>query len=322
MRLAFRTSLAVATVLASTTAAHAESSPQDRAAAQSFFDRAMSLMKDSKFPDACPLLEESQRLDPAQGTQFQLARCYESEGRVASAWIQYVDVADAAKAGGNAEREKVARQHADAVAPRVPKLVIEVATTNGEGVEVKRDGVVLRKIQWGMAVPVDPGKHAVTASATGRAPFETQVDVKEGGSAKVTVPELAKAAAVPPPTPIASAAPPPPAAPRSSTQRTIGLVVGGVGVAAFGASIFIALAAKSKAGDTGANCVADRCNQAGLDTRSDAVKLGTTATIVGTVGLLAVAGGATLWLTAPKPGETASLGLTPMLGGVAARGAF
>jgi hypothetical protein len=326
MRSSFVRGAALTFALALAGSAHADPSPQDRAASQSFFDRGMALMKDGKFADACPLLEESQRLDPAQGTQFQLAKCFEGQGRVASAWAQYVDVADASKAAGNADREKVARAAADKVAPRIPKLSIVVAPANGDAIEVKRDGVAVRKIQWGQPVPVDPGKHVISASAAGKTSFDTTIDVKEGGSAEVKVPELAVSKAPPP---VASAGPapatttaPPAAEPPSSTQRTVGLVVGGVGVVAFGTSVVLALSAKSKANDTGANCVGDRCNQAGIDTRDSAMKLGTVATVVGTVGLLAVAGGVTLWLTAPKSSDAATLGISPTLGGLAATGRF
>ena len=328
MRPSFVRALALTSAMVVVGSVHADPSPQDRAAAQSFFDRGMGLMKDGKFADACPLLEESQRLDPAQGTQFQLAKCFEGQGRVASAWAQYVDVADASKAAGNADREKVARAAADKVAPRIPKLSIQVAAENGDGVEVKRDGFVVRKAQWGQPVPVDPGKHTISATSAGRKPFEAQVDVKESATAEVKVPVLAAGQVAPPP--VASAPPPassdssiglaPP--PPSSTQRTAGLIVSGVGVVAFGASVVLALSAKSKANDTGANCVGDRCNQAGIDTRTDATKLGNVATIVGTVGLLAVAGGVTLWLTAPKPGDTRAVGLSPTPSGLAATGWF
>ena len=46
-------------------------------AAQQAFDEGMKLLDQGKTADACPKLEESQRLDPAMGTQFRLAECWE-----------------------------------------------------------------------------------------------------------------------------------------------------------------------------------------------------------------------------------------------------
>ncbi len=96
----------------------------DTAAAQALFDAAKQLMAQGKYADACPRLEESQRLDPGIGTQFNLAACYEQLGRTASAWSMFLEVAGASKAAGQLEREKVARQRAAALEPRLIRLTI------------------------------------------------------------------------------------------------------------------------------------------------------------------------------------------------------
>jgi len=57
----------------------------DAPAAQALFDEAKRAMADGRWAEACPKLEESERLDPSIGTAFNLARCYEHVGRIASA---------------------------------------------------------------------------------------------------------------------------------------------------------------------------------------------------------------------------------------------
>ena len=47
--------------------------------------------------------------DPALGTRFQLASCWENIGRPTSAWSLFLDVADGAHAAGSALRESTAR---------------------------------------------------------------------------------------------------------------------------------------------------------------------------------------------------------------------
>src|SRR6516164_3682204 len=73
--------------------AHAQASPQDQAVAQSLYDEAKTLMNAKNFVQACPKLEESQRLDPSPATEFHLADCYEQVGRTASAWAAFLEVA-------------------------------------------------------------------------------------------------------------------------------------------------------------------------------------------------------------------------------------
>src|SRR5258705_13207662 len=93
----------------SSAAARAQSG--DSAVAQALFDQAKQLLADGRTAEACPKLEESQRLEPRSGTLINLARCYEQLGRLASAWSKYIEAATSAKASGNTEREAVARQY-------------------------------------------------------------------------------------------------------------------------------------------------------------------------------------------------------------------
>src|SRR4051812_4594743 len=114
---------AVAAVCFSAGTARAQAAA-DPAAAQALFDEAMALMKADKFAEACPKLEASLRLDPAMGTEFNLAGCLERQGQLAKAWAHFVNVADAARAAKQHEREKGARQRAQALEPRLPRLTV------------------------------------------------------------------------------------------------------------------------------------------------------------------------------------------------------
>ena len=68
------------------------------AAAEALFERGRELMAQRRVKEACPLFEESQRLDAGIGTQFNLAACYEAAGRFASAYTLFLEVAEAARA--------------------------------------------------------------------------------------------------------------------------------------------------------------------------------------------------------------------------------
>ncbi|WP_437629465.1 hypothetical protein [Sorangium sp. So ce854] len=228
----------------------------DTAAAQALFDAARQLMAQGKHADACPKLEESQRLDPGIGTQFNLAVCYEQIGRTASAWSTFLDVAGAAKAAGQLEREKVARQRATALEPRLIRLTITAPEGAPADLQVKRDGAVVGRAQWGIPVPVDPGKHTIEASAAGKAPFTKTIELgRAGASETVAIPPLAAGAparatappaaappgtgAAPPATgaalaPVAGPVPAPPARPQMR-RRSKGMMVTGIVLTSLGA---------------------------------------------------------------------------------------
>lgn len=138
----------------------------DPAAAQALFNQAKELMRQGKSAEACPKLQESNRIDPGIGTQFHLADCYEKVGRVASAWAQFLGVASQARAAGHTEREKAAQRRAEKLEPRLPRLTVAVAEASKvAGLEIRRNGALVGAAQWGTPVPVDPGEIELTASA-------------------------------------------------------------------------------------------------------------------------------------------------------------
>jgi hypothetical protein len=297
----------------------------DRATAQSLFDSAMKLLEKKDFAAACPQLEESQRLDPGQGTQYRLATCYEGLGKTASAWASYLEVAEAAKAAKQADRERVARERAKALAVKLPYLTIRA---NDPAVSVTRDGKPVPAGQLGVAVAVDPGKHKIVASAPGMASFTREIESQAGTPLTVEIPKLEPAPTVPTaaavtsppaasvapgPSP-ATAEPPPPASPEGlGTQRKLALVAGGVGVAAAVGTVIFGALAKSKNDASGDHCRAGNiCDSRGLDDRDQALSRATISTVLGVVSGVGLAGGVALWVTAkPTAGPAASSSTSP-----------
>jgi hypothetical protein len=210
---------------------------EDEAGARVLFSEARKLAAAGDYAAACPKFEDSYRLDPGIGTSFNLADCYEHSGRIASAWARFLDVAAATKAAGQADRERVARARADALAPKLARMTLEV-DAKAPGVSVIRDGIAVGAAAWRVAVPVDPGPHVIEASAPGRVAWKTTVAVKEGPDAvTVVVPDLAEA-------PVVEAASSPalasssvadlvaaPQAPRRRWSRPV-VILGAVGAAA------------------------------------------------------------------------------------------
>jgi serine/threonine-protein kinase len=271
--------------------------------AQALFDEARRLMASGAYAEACPKLAESQRLDPGIGTLFNLADCYEHMGRLASAWAMYLDVAAAARAARQAAREEVARDRASALEPRLCHLTIALAAGAASvSPLVSRDDTMVRREQWGLPVPVDPGLHTVRAAAEGRKPWSTKLEISgEGRSFAVDVPELdAEPSSVVPADGSRAATAPPtePGARRALRWGLLGLSGGSVAVGAI-------LAVKSVSDRTSANafCTGNLCKEPGFDERTTAVREGNLASVAFSVGAAAALACGFVWLTAPR-GET------------------
>src|SRR6185503_9463067 len=138
------------------------------ATAQSLYDDGRRLLQQGRAGEACPKLEASQKLDPAPGTQFHLADCYEKIGRTASAWALFLEVAAQARSRIRAEQEKIARERASALEPKLSKLTFEVAAgARVPGLRVTRNGTEIDAALFGTPISVDPGPQRIVAEAPG-----------------------------------------------------------------------------------------------------------------------------------------------------------
>ena len=293
--------------------AHAQTSPQDQAVAQSLYDEGRTLMNAKAFDRACPKLEESQRLDPSPATEFHLADCYEQIGRTASAWAAFLEVASNSKLAARADREKVARERAAELALKLTKLSIDVpAASQVAGLVVKRNGTVVREAQWGAGVPVDQGMQTIEVSAPGKLTWQSQTQAAgEGKTTTVVVPPLVDApvavaqTSTSAPASGSTMAPTtevPPSNPSSgSTQRVVAVAVAGVGVVGVVlGSVFGASALGKNSDANSGHCVGNACDAAGVSLRQSAVSAGNISTIAFVAGGVALAGGTVLWFTAPS----------------------
>jgi hypothetical protein len=253
-----------------------------------------------------------------------LAQCYEGLGKTASSWANYLEVADLARAAGQADREKAARERAKVMESRLARLTLVVTTPDLPGLEVRRGGVVIGKAQWGSPVPVDPASYEIQVSAPGKTPWAGSVTVEgDGANATLTVPSLEDGPAPPPEPapspPLPQAAPPSPlpalsvipALPSSvqSPLPTVGLVVAGVGVAGLTVGTVAGILALVKKGAAETECASPQCPSDAADKWHDAAVTGNVATVALAVGGVALAGGAVLWLTAPRANASTKLGV-------------
>lgn len=276
-------------------------SATDSATAEVLFNEALALLQGGNPAEACMKLEESQRLDPGVGTLLYLADCYQQMGRTASAWATFREAAYMAKDRSD-EREQVALDYARELEPKLSYLTLQVTATPGVALEVRHDGKLVGQPVWGTAFPVDPGSHTVEASAPGKKPWSTTINVADGPRKEsVVIPELEDAPPEPTAPPVAFEAPKPVV--EASWQTTAGWVLVGTGSAAVVASGVLALLARGDDADAAEHCRPDRntlCDSRGVDLGESAKTKATFAGISAGVGLAALGAGVTLLLTAPS----------------------
>jgi hypothetical protein len=319
--------LAAGLVSAAAGDARAEPSEGSAAAAESLFQEARKLIDAKRFSEACPKLVASHKLAPAVGTLLNLADCYERAGQLASAWVRFHEAIALAQRLGRPDREKTAKDRADKLEPRLIRLTIVSQET---GTEVKLDGNVLDPAVLGTAVPVDSGKHSIEATAKGKKPFTTTIDVSDRVRApSVEIPALD----VDPEAVKASAAaanvdshPPEEKGSDGSGQRIASYALMGVGAVGLGVGAVFGLKTSSTWSDAKTHCTGVECDRTGVQLATDAKNAGTVSTIAFIAGGALLAGGAVLFFTAPsapaKTGSSRDVRVGVGLGSVTLRGSF
>jgi hypothetical protein len=288
-------------------------SGSSKATAEALFTEGRALASSGKCAEAIPKFQASQKLDPGVGTLLNLAECYEQVGRTASAWAEYREVISLARLAGSKEREELATQKAKALEPKLSRLAIK-ATGDASGLTITRDGEAVEAAELGVAIPVDPGQHVIEASAPGKQTFSQSIEVgKDADSKVVEIPALAAGEGPAPGTePGGEAAKS--GGSDGSTQRTIGLVLGGVGIVGVAVGAIFGLQAGSKWDDAKAKCddYPYGCGDDGVKLADDANSAATISTIGFIAGGVLVAGGAALWLTAGSGDDKAvAVGVGP-----------
>jgi hypothetical protein len=305
----------------------------DTALAETLFREAKNLMAERRFGEACPKLEASLRLDPAGGTLMNLALCHEGEGKTATAWSEFADALTLARREGRPEREHAAREHMAALEPTLVRLAVRLAPgADSPRLEVKRDGTVLPRPAWGTAVPVDPGAHTIIASAPGRKPWMQTVDASaKGQTITVTVPVLAaEPATSTDAADRATAGEDAPGDAGRATRRTLGLVVGGVGIVGLGIGTVFGLQAfanhrdgVAKCGGNNAECPPGADGHEAVELNEAARKDAIAANVAFGAGIVCLGVGAVLVLTSlgsSKPPAKSGAKVTTMGGSGAALG--
>jgi len=306
----------------------------DPGAAEALFQKARPLMEKGKLDQACPIFEESYRLDPAPGTLLNLAACSRLTGKTATSWSQFVEAARSFRRKGDDRRAVFADGQAKELEPLLPYVVIKIEAPP-KGLVLKRDDSELTASSLDIKLPVDPGEHVLTANAPGHKTRVVRFTAAARKTLEVVIPalEAGEPEKAPPPaielggggelgggepgaTDDASA--------RRRTQHIAAFVVGGAGIASLVVGgVFVGLTAM-KTSDTDDLCPDKRCTTpAGRASLDEANTFANVANGTLIAGALLLATGVVVFLTAPSDDpDSASIELLPGPASLLVRGRF
>lgn len=291
------------------------------AEAEDLFRRAKALMNAKRYAEACPMLAESYRSDPALGTLLNLALCHEEIGKTATAWGEFRSAEQQARAAvpPRPDRVDLAREHADKLEPRLSRIRIVVPPeARAPGLVLHVDGEAKGEPLWS-GIPVDPGTRVIEATAPGKKAVSLDVKIDDEGVLRtVTIPVLADA-------PVAAA--PPIAAgadlreleeyAANRARRTTGYVIGSFGLATLAAGAAFGVAAivnDNEAKDCGPPCYQGTPAGEASDRATDrALVFANIANVTIPLGVVGTAVGAYLVLSAGPSSRRAARARAPSL---------
>jgi hypothetical protein len=288
----------------------------EKARADALFEDGRRYLEKKEYALACTAFEQSNAADPAIGTLLNIALCYETWGKTASAYRWYLESERSAREKKD-DREKGAREKVDELAPKVPHLQVNIPETTEKSVVYLLDGKETTREKLADDLLLDPGSHDIEVRVPGREPKKTTVELKNGERKRVTL-EMPRA-------PVKEII-----TPRNTRRLYGGIALIGGGALTMGAAGFVALIARQDYVNAIEDCPMQTCTQRdAYDKTQDARSRATYMTFVTIGGAAIVGAGIYFILTSkgkPITVERTALELTPVIGpdglGFAVGGSF
>jgi hypothetical protein len=243
------------------------------------------------------------------------------QGKLHDALQQLSQCADP---GCPAEVSSDCTQRIGGITAAMPTLIL--AAKDGAGndlvdVKVSMDGAPLATKLDGRPLSIDPGEHAFHFEVAGQPPLDKQLVLREGEKERRESVVLGPAAPPVPVTPTPAATSPSPS--WWTTQRTLAVIGGGLGVVGLGVGAIFGGLALSDQSQEKNNCSAGGCPnrpqaQADYSTGNDNATASTVAFIAGGAFLAA---GAVLFFTAHDPAAPPATGRLYLAPSTTGRGA-
>lgn len=276
--------------------------------AKNEFQRGREAFKQGDYRSALPHFRKSQQLSPQVGTLLNLASCEEKLGLVASARHHFQEAVSQLPARD--DRVSFAQERISALEPRVARLRVKLGASAAPSTRVDLDGSPMPEETLDAELPVDPGKHEITANAPGMPEGHYEVTLQEGERSAITVEP-------------GGGHPPAPYKPEEpvkwwTSKRIAGVALGGAGVVGIGVGAVTGAIALSTKSSLVKLCPMPKdCTPDGVAKANTGKTLSVASTVGFVVGTAVAAAGVVLILTGGESAAKASAAVrvSPLPGG-------
>jgi hypothetical protein len=280
------------------------------------FREGLALEAGGNYARALQVFKEVAEIKSTPAVRFHIAQCEEKTGDYIQALGSYRLALLEAQSKKVKDVVKEATAAIAALEPKIPALTIR----RGEGATVATvtlDERALGATEIGTSMPVNPGPHVIEASASGKQPFKSELNLADGEKETIEV-ILRPEESAPRSTTSEESTTPPPST-SSSPLRTAGFVVGALGIVGVGVGATFVGLRQSTLSELETKCGADHktCppDAQTLIDRGELESTVATATLIGGGATLAL--GIVLVLVAPNsaPSAASSIGIAPFVAG-------
>jgi len=187
--------------------AASEPTPSELSVARRLFNEGRAAEDAARWREAADKFRRATAIKDTPGMRFHLARCEEEQGAFVEALVEYDRARELIDGGMRAaDVEKLLAGARERVRAKVALLTVRLPT-EVKNVSVELDGKALSVSVLGVPMPINPGKHRLSAVAVGRTPFTQELTLGTGEVQELPI-DLPIATTVPPTPPTVAASAP------------------------------------------------------------------------------------------------------------------
>jgi hypothetical protein len=292
--------------------------PDPLAPARALFAEALRDQEAQRFSEALQKFQRVRAVRDTASIEYRIGACYEGLGQRPPAFAAYREATVLGQGDPqSADVVTAAGDRLQALGKRIGQVTLVMPPRPPGDVEIRIDDAPVSPTAAASPIPLEPGNHVVVVTATGAAPFRSEVALSEGAHASLPVSLV-----------VLGSAPPSGGAPEEATvgpARTLGWITIAAGGALLATSTVLLVLQHDDVATLTSECPNGICKPGANEpylssTRSRALVEGPVGISLGIAGVAAAGVGAVLVLTS-KSVRVVPL-LAPDARGVAVAGVF